>query len=161
MTHICHIYTDGSCDRRDGRGGWGCVIITRPSSMISLSGHANTTTSNRMELEAAIQALNYAFETLSVKEVVLYSDSKYVVQGSTLWLSGWKKRGWKRRKGAVKNQDQWERMAAILEKHGNKTEICWIKGHNGNKYNDLADSLANEARTTRHPLKIKPTHITN
>jgi ribonuclease HI len=114
-----------------------------------------------MELEAAIQALNYAFETLSVKGVVLYSDSKYVVQGSTLWLSGWKKRGWKRRKGAVKNQDQWERMADILEKHGNKTEICWIKGHNGNKYNDLADSLANEARTTGHLPRIKFTHITN
>lgn len=131
-------YTDGACRGNPGPGGWG-VFLQYGQHRKELSGGEAPTTNNRMELMAAISALESLHERCAV---TLHTDSKYVLQGLTEWLPGWKKRGWKTAdKKPVKNQDLWERLDAAAARH--QVEWKWVKGHAGDPGNENADRLAN------------------
>ncbi len=132
------IYTDGACRGNPGVGGWG-VILSYKGKVKELWGGDKETTNNRMELMAAIQALEALTKPCAVK---LYSDSSYVLKGITEWMPNWKKRGWKTAsKQPVKNVDLWQRLDAAITQHD--IEWKWVKGHSGDKGNDRADALAN------------------
>jgi len=132
------IYTDGACRGNPGPGGWGAVLRFNGSER-KLHGGETATTNNRMELMAAIQAL----ETLSEPcAVTLFTDSNYVKQGLTEWLPQWRKRNWKTAdKKPVKNQDLWQRLDEAAARH--RIEWRWVRGHSGDEGNELADQLAN------------------
>lgn len=134
------IYTDGACSGNPGPGGWG-VILRYKGVEKELAGGESDTTNNRMELMAAIAAL----ETLKRRcDVDLYTDSEYVRQGVTQWLAGWKAKGWKTAdKKPVKNQDLWERLDRVLENHN--VTLHWVRGHDGHPENERADALARSA----------------
>lgn len=133
------VYTDGACKGNPGPGGWG-VVLRYGSHEKRLSGGEAATTNNRMELMAAITALETLREACAIE---LYTDSNYVRQGLTEWLPSWKKRGWKTAdKKAVKNQDLWERLDAAAQRH--RINWHWVKGHAGDPGNELADRLANQ-----------------
>ena len=138
MTEQVVIYTDGACKGNPGPGGWG-VYMRYKSNTKELSGGEQGTTNNRMELMAAIIAL----ETLNKPcDIALHTDSKYVLQGITEWMDNWKKRGWKTAaKKPVKNEDLWRRLDAAIAKH--QINWVWVKGHSGNSGNEKADELAN------------------
>ena len=131
------IYTDGACSGNPGPGGWGALLRWNGTEK-ELSGGERETTNNRMEMMAAIKAL----ETLKrAVPVDLYTDSTYVRDGITKWLPGWKARGWMTAaKKPVKNQDLWERLEAALQDHDIKWH--WVKGHSGHPENERADELA-------------------
>ena len=133
------IYTDGACRGNPGPGGWGAVLQFKDKTR-KICGGEQQTTNNRMELMAAIMAL----ETLSrACKVKLNTDSKYVLQGITEWMINWKARGWKTAaKKPVKNEDLWRRLDSAIERH--EIQWQWVKGHSGNAGNELADSLANQ-----------------
>lgn len=131
------IYTDGACSGNPGPGGWG-AILRYGSHEKELSGGADETTNNRMELMAAIQALE------SLKQpcrIGLYTDSKYVKTGIDEWITNWKKNGWKTaNKKAVKNDDLWQRLDDARERH--EVTWHWVKAHSGHADNERADELA-------------------
>jgi len=134
------IYTDGACRGNPGPGGWG-AILAYGNKKKQLSGSEKETTNNRMELMAAIRALESLTRPCSIN---LYTDSQYVRKGILEWMANWKKRGWKTAaRKAVKNQDLWIRLDAAIEHHD--IEWHWVKGHSGIAGNEIADSLANEA----------------
>ena len=134
------IYTDGACKGNPGPGGWGALLSYNGSSK-TLKGGELATTNNRMELMAAISALESLREPCAV---MLHTDSKYVMSGLTEWLPNWKARGWRTAdKKAVKNQDLWQRLDAAVQRH--QIEWRWVKGHAGDPGNEAADRLANEA----------------
>ena len=138
MTKIIEIYTDGACRGNPGAGGWGALLISGGKRK-TLHGGEPETTNNRMELTAAIEALSALKDRQSV---VLHTDSKYVMDGLTQWLPNWKSRGWKTAaKKPVKNQDLWQALDEIANKHD--VTWKWVKGHNGNPGNEAADELAN------------------
>jgi ribonuclease HI len=138
MTDTVIIYTDGACRGNPGPGGWG-VILDYKGKIKELYGAEKHTTNNRMELMAAIQALETLTKPCSVR---LNSDSSYVLKGITDWMPNWKKRGWlTAAKTPVKNEDLWRRLDAVIAKH--KVEWKWVKGHSGDTGNDRADALAN------------------
>jgi ribonuclease HI len=138
MTDAVIIYTDGACRGNPGPGGWG-VILNYKGKIKELYGAEKHTTNNRMELMAAIQALESLTRPCSVQ---LNSDSIYVLKGITDWMPNWKKRGWKTAaRTPVKNEDLWRRLDAAITKH--KVEWKWVKGHSGDTGNDRADVLAN------------------
>ncbi len=133
------IFTDGGCDPNPGVGGWGAVLSYKDRRK-ELSGGEYQSTNNRMELTAAIKAL----ETLKRPcAVVLHTDSEYLQKGITQWLPNWKRRGWKRKGGAVKNEDLWRRLDELIQEHD--VEWRWVKGHAGNAENERCDELANQA----------------
>jgi len=136
---IVTIYTDGACKGNPGPGGWG-VYFSYKSKQKSLHGGEAETTNNRMELMAAIQALETLKRPCRVK---LYTDSKYVLQGITEWMENWKKRGWKTAaRKPVKNEDLWRRLDEALQRH--QVEWEWVRGHTGDIGNEKADQLANK-----------------
>lgn len=138
MTERVIIYTDGACRGNPGPGGWGVMLKYRGKTK-ELYGGELETTNNRMELTAAIQALEALTRPCTVE---LHIDSKYVLLGITEWMINWKKRGWKTAaKTPVKNEDLWRRLDAAIETHD--IEWRWIKGHAGNEGNERADALAN------------------
>jgi ribonuclease HI len=131
------IYTDGACSGNPGPGGWGAVL--RYGDVVKeLHGGDRATTNNRMELMAAIQAL----EALTrPAQVHMYTDSKYVLDGITKWLPGWQRNGWKTAaKQPVKNVDLWQRLVTAMAAH--EVRWTWVKGHNGDPGNERADELA-------------------
>jgi len=134
------IYTDGACRGNPGPGGWGAVLRFKGRER-TLKGAEAETTNNRMELTAAIMAL----ETLTRPCAVdLTTDSQYVKQGLTQWIHGWKRKGWRTADGKpVKNQDLWMRLDAAAARH--EVAWHWVRGHTGHPENELADQLANEA----------------
>ncbi len=134
------IHTDGACRGNPGPGGWGAVLRYGAKEK-ELSGGEAHTTNNRMELMGAIAAL----ESLKVPcEVHLYTDSRYVHDGTTQWLRAWKARGWKTAdRKPVKNQDLWQRLDLTIARHRMKWH--WVKGHSGDEMNERADALAREA----------------
>ncbi len=132
------VYTDGACRGNPGPGGWGAVLRWNGTEK-TLCGGESPTTNNRMELLGAISALEALRGRCTVE---LYTDSKYVLQGLTEWLPGWKKRGWKTAdKKPVKNQDLWQRLDAAATRH--EVRWHWVKGHSGHHGNEAADRLAN------------------
>jgi ribonuclease HI len=138
LTSTIEIYTDGACRGNPGPGGWGVLLIAGRHRK-TLHGGERDTTNNRMELTAAIQALN-ALKRPS--QVVLHTDSKYVMHGITEWMANWKKRGWKTAsKKPVKNQDLWVALDEAIQRHDIKW--VWVKGHSGHDGNEEADALAN------------------
>jgi len=137
MKHV-DIFTDGACSGNPGPGGWGAVLRYGDVEKELFGGEAETT-NNRMELLAAISALN---ALKSPCEVDLHTDSKYVMDGISKWIFGWKKNGWKTAdKKPVKNADLWQRLDALRALH--HVQWRWVKGHSGDVGNERADALAN------------------
>ena len=136
------VYTDGACSGNPGPGGWGAVLRYRFNGKVyekELSGGDASTTNNRMELTAAIMALEALTRPCRVD---LHTDSKYVMQGITEWMRGWKARGWLTAdKKPVKNADLWQRLDAARARH--EVRWRWVKGHAGHVLNERADQLAN------------------
>ena len=131
------IFTDGACSGNPGPGGWG-VVLRWNGVEKELSGGERETTNNRMEMMAAIKALESLKRAVPVD---LFTDSTYVRDGITKWLPGWKANGWKTAaKKPVKNQDLWQRLEAALRDHDIKWH--WVKGHAGHPENERADELA-------------------
>ena len=133
------IHTDGACKGNPGPGGWGAVLQAGGGHEKELWGGEANTTNNRMELTAAIMALEALKRPCKVE---LHTDSKYVMQGITEWMRGWKARGWiTADKKPVKNADLWQRLDAARARHDVKWR--WVKGHAGHELNERADQLAN------------------
>ena len=135
-------YTDGACSGNPGPGGWGVLMIAREGAVVikerTLNGGEADTTNNRMELMAAISALE---ALLKPSEITIVTDSAYVKNGITEWMAGWKRKGWRTAGGPpVKNVDLWQRLDAAQAKH--QVIWKWIKGHAGHVENERADELA-------------------
>ncbi|KGF67744.1 ribonuclease H [Hoeflea sp. BAL378] len=146
MKHV-EIFTDGACSGNPGPGGWG-AILRHGETLKELSGGEAETTNNRMELLAAISALS---ALKSACEVDLYTDSKYVMDGISKWIFGWKKNGWKTAdKKPVKNAELWQALDQANQRH--KVKWHWVKGHDGHIENERADELA---RAGMAPFKQK------
>ena len=139
MSTRVEIWTDGACSGNPGPGGWGAVLRWSGHEKELTGGEAHTT-NNRMELMAAISALEALKKSCPVD---LHTDSEYLRNGVTKWVAGWRRNGWRTAdKKPVKNQDLWERLDAALKNH----EIAWhwVKGHAGNELNERADQLARD-----------------
>ena len=131
------LYTDGACSGNPGPGGWACILVYKETEK-ELYGGDPETTNNRMELTAVIQGLSILKEPCDVD---LYTDSKYVLEGATQWLSGWQENGWRKSNNKpVLNVDLWQILSKLLSQH--KIEWHWVKGHAGNPYNERVDKLA-------------------
>ncbi len=137
---LVEIFTDGACSGNPGPGGWG-AILRYGSSQKELCGCEAETTNNRMELLAAIRALEALKRRVRVR---VYTDSQYLRNGMTRWLAGWKARGWRTAdRKPVKNQDLWERLDTLVGVHD--VEFEWLRGHSGHPENERADELARGA----------------
>lgn len=134
------MYTDGSCKSNPGPGGYACILVYKGKEKI-LSGGERETTNNRMELTAVIVGLRALKERCLV---VIYSDSKYVVDAVTKnWARSWQKKGWKKADGKMaQNIDLWEELLTLLD--GQDYEFRWVKGHDGHEYNERCDTIAQE-----------------
>ncbi|MEM1132800.1 MAG: ribonuclease HI [Pseudomonadota bacterium] len=138
--NIVRIATDGACKGNPGPGGWGAVIRFKDKEK-ELSGGEAETTNNRMELLAAIEALNALTRSCTIE---LTTDSVYVRDGITKWIHGWQKNGWRTAaKKPVKNADLWQQLVTAAERH--QVSWHWVKGHAGDLYNERADTLASNA----------------
>jgi len=141
------IHTDGACSGNPGPGGWGAVL-QYDGTVRELKGGEPLTTNNRMELTAAISALNALKRPC---EVELHTDSVYVKDGLTKWILGWKRNGWRTRdKKPVKNVELWQALDLAVTRH--KIDWRWVRGHDGDVWNERADVLANEGMA---PFKRK------
>jgi len=130
------VYTDGSSRGNPGPGGWAGIALSK-DQVIELGGKEEHTTNNRMELLGAIKAL----ESISESEVIVYTDSEYVMKGITLWIKGWQLKGWKTAaKKPVLNQDLWQALLKATE--GKKIEWKYVAGHSGHELNDRCDEIA-------------------
>ena len=140
------IYTDGACIGNPGPGGWSAVILMENKKR-ELFGGEKLTTNNRMELTAAIKALEYCKEEgiqPSLKKIKIYTDSIYVKEGITIWINNWEKNNWKTSgKKNVKNIDLWKKLKMLTKLK--QINWCWVKGHSNDPMNDLADELAKKA----------------
>lgn len=133
-----HAYTDGACRGNPGPGGWGVLLKSAGATRELFGGEPNTT-NNRMELMAAIVALETLRRPCAVE---LFTDSQYVLKGITEWIGGWKARGWKTaERKPVKNVDLWQRLDQARTVH--QVQWVWVRGHNGDPGNEAADALAN------------------
>jgi ribonuclease HI len=138
MTNQAIIFTDGACLGNPGPGGYAAVITIAGDEQI-IVGRDRSTTNNRMEMTAAIKALEAVSKDLPI---VIHSDSQYVIKGATEWLRGWKAKGWRKADGKpVMNQDLWMQMDALMV--GRQITWKWVKGHAGHPENERVDSLAN------------------
>ena len=147
MSERVIVHTDGACSGNPGPGGWGAVL-QYGATVKELKGGEQLTTNNRMELTAAIEALNALKRPLVVE---LHTDSVYVKDGLTKWIHGWKKNGWRTAdKKPVKNVELWQALDLAVQRH--TIEWHWVKGHNGDAMNERADELANEGMA---PFKVK------
>lgn len=136
MKKVC-IYTDGACSGNPGPGGWAAILRYNGHER-ELSGGEPATTNNRMELIAAISALEALKEPC---EVELWTDSQYLARAvNEGWLAGWKRRGWRRKEGELKNPELWQALDTLLARH--KVSFNWLKGHDGHEYNERCDALA-------------------
>ncbi len=138
LPHVI-IYTDGSCDPNPGPGGW-AALLRSGSSEKELSGGERSTTNNRMELMAAIQALSALKMPCAVD---LYTDSEYLKRGITEWLPNWRRRNWTRKGGALANVDLWQALDKALQTH--QVQWHWVRGHVGHPENERVDQLAKQA----------------
>ena len=141
------IYTDGACVGNPGPGGWSAVIISNEKKE-EIFGGEKLTTNNRMELTAAIKALEFFSKNEgkqpSLNHIKIYTDSIYLKEGITTWINVWEKNNWKTSdKKNVKNVDLWKKLKELVKSY--EIEWCWIKGHSDDPMNDLADQLAKKA----------------
>jgi ribonuclease HI len=142
------IWTDGACSGNPGPGGWG-AILKFADTVKELSGGEQLTTNNRMELLAAIRALEALTRPIAAD---IYTDSQYVRGGVTEWMKGWKRNGWKTKdKKSVKNQDLWEQLDKLIAKH--EVAWHWVKGHANDADNERADELARQGMAPFKPAK--------
>jgi ribonuclease HI len=144
MSSTCiRIYTDGSCSPNPGPGGWAAVLLFEGGErVVEISGEEEDSTNNRMELMAALQALQSLNDNC---EVEVFTDSKYLQKGITSWIASWRKNGWlTQERQPVKNRDLWESLSAELTRH--TIQWQWVKGHGDDKWNTRADELAASAR---------------
>ena len=140
MTDSVELFTDGACKGNPGPGGWGAVLVCKGVEKELWGGEANTT-NNRMELMGAIRGLE---ELKRRCNVLLVTDSQYVMKGINEWMVNWKKRGWKTAaKEPVKNADLWQQLDALVHNSPHQIHWEWVKGHAGNPGNEKADELAN------------------
>ncbi len=151
MSKHVEIFTDGACSGNPGPGGWGAILRFNGATK-ELSGGEAETTNNRMELLAAISALNALKETCTVD---LHTDSKYVMDGISKWIHGWKKNGWRTAdKKPVKNGELWQALDEANRRH--KVTWHWVKGHDGHVENERADELAREGMAPFKKGSFKP-----
>ncbi len=137
------IYTDGACLGNPGPGGWGAVLLYKEHKK-EISGNEKDTTNNRMEMKAVIEALKTLKKS---SQLTVYIDSQYVKDGITKWIFSWKKNGWRNaNRKSIKNVDLWQELDAEVAKH--QIEWIWVKGHNGDFYNEIADKLATSAASS-------------
>ena len=135
-----HAYTDGACAGNPGNGGWGVYIELKDES-VKLSGSEEGTTNNRMELRAVIEALKYVSNET---KLVIFTDSKYVMQGIQEWIKNWKINNWRTsQKKPVKNKELWQELDELVSNRN--IEWQWVKGHSGDFGNEIADKLATSA----------------
>lgn len=137
---IQSIYTDGACTGNPGPGGWAVVVYYTDNSVHEFGGGEKQTTNNRMEMQAAIAALNFLVKSQQKELVTLYTDSEYLINGATRWVKSWKKRGWKTAQNkSVLNQDLWEALDSL-----NSKQVAWqhVRGHAGNVGNERCDAIA-------------------
>ena len=138
--NVCDIFTDGACSGNPGPGGWGAILRYRGTEK-ELNGYEAETTNNRMELLAAIVALETLKRPLTVR---LHTDSQYLRDGITKWIKGWKAKGWlTAAREPVKNRDLWERLDQVRARHD--IAFHWVRGHSGHPENERADALARAA----------------
>jgi ribonuclease HI len=135
---MLQVFCDGACSKNPGPGGWAAIVINNSQVISSVSGYEKSTTNNRMELIAAIEGITVGSK--SSCEMTLITDSIYVKDGITKWIFNWRKTNWKN--NTVKNIDLWQRLSNITYKY--KVEWQWVKGHSGNKYNEMVDYMARE-----------------
>lgn len=133
------IYTDGACDPNPGPGGWAALLLSGGHEK-ELSGAEPYTTNNRMELTAAVQALDALKHAMKVD---IYTDSEYLRRGITEWMPDWRRRGWRRKSGRLANIDLWQALEASLEAH--EVNWHWVRGHAGDQLNLRVDRLARKA----------------
>ncbi len=133
------IYTDGACEPNPGPGGWAALLRSAGHTK-ELIGNEPDTTNNRMELTAAVRALEALKQPCQVE---LHTDSEYLKRGITEWLPDWKRRGWKRKAGSLANIDLWQALDALLNKH--QIRWHWVRGHAGNQFNERVDILAHRS----------------
>lgn len=137
------IYCDGACFGNPGYGGWGAVVVDG-DNVNSIHGGNAETTNNKMEMTAAIEALKFVDQMNSDASIKVYTDSMYLKNGITSWIHGWKASGWKKKAGGdVKNVELWKELDSLSGKLSPSWD--WIKGHSGDKYNEMADALAKKA----------------
>ena len=141
------IYTDGACMGNPGPGGWAAIIL-KENEKKEIFGGVKLTTNNRMELTAAIKALEYCNSEKekqpTLKNLIIFTDSTYVKEGITVWINNWEKNNWKTSdKKNVKNIDLWKKLKELT--NSNQVEWHWVKGHSENPMNELADELAKKA----------------
>jgi ribonuclease HI len=137
---MVEIFTDGACKGNPGPGGWAAILRYKGVEK-TISGGAPMTTNNRMEMTAAVKALEALKRPCSVR---ITTDSQYLMKGITQWLPNWKRRGWKTSQNApVKNEDLWRRLDEEASRH--QVQWCWVRGHNDHKENEMADVLARKA----------------
>lgn len=146
QTHeIIRVFTDGACSGNPGIGGWAAVICLKQNQNV-ISGSEIKTTNNRMELTAVVKALQNLKKLYNKKaKVEIYSDSAYVVNAVNQdWVKRWKANGWKltSTKDDVKNRDLWEQLDHVMSLYEIRPELIKVKGHSGNKYNEMADKVA-------------------
>ena len=150
MSKIIEIYTDGSCSGNPGPGGWAAIVLMNDDKYI-ISGFEKQTTNNRMEILASINSLKKIKKDYRIK---LYTDSNYLKNGITVWIKTWKKNNWMNsQKKPVANQDLWVLLDNINEQL--HIEWNWVKGHETNLYNNLADKYAVEAMKNQHGVILK------
>ncbi|EIZ78631.1 ribonuclease HI [Novosphingobium sp. Rr 2-17] len=134
------VFTDGACKGNPGPGGWGALLRMGPHEK-EMSGGEPDTTNNRMEMTAAIKALNALTEPC---DITLHTDSRYVIDGITKWVHGWKKKGWiNASKQPVRNADLWHDLIEAVARH--RVDWVWVRGHNGHIENERVDKLASDA----------------
>lgn len=139
------IFTDGACSGNPGPGGWGSILISPLGKVMELGGSESKTTNNRMELVATLEALLALsrVKTLSTKEISLYTDSKYIINGITGWIFGWKRNGWKTADGKdVSNRDLWEKILTVVNENNFKVDWLYVPGHMGFPGNERCDEIA-------------------
>ena len=134
------IYTDGACSGNPGKGGWGAILLYGDKEK-RINGFDPETTNNKMELKAVIEALKIIKKNIKIE---IHTDSIYVKDGITKWIFAWKKNDWKNsKKQKVKNYELWQELDSLVQKYD--IDFFWVKGHNGDKYNEIADELARKA----------------
>lgn len=146
------IYTDGACSGNSGPGGYAAVILNGETVCLRLSGHEEYTTNNRMELKAIVRGIKQvaSFQVEKARFIEVISDSRFCLDPIEFgWIDFWKKNDWKTKEGeVVKNDDLWRELDKLLQNKKIKVKFTYVKGHSGDKYNEMADTLAKEAIKT-------------